>query len=383
MESLGKMPAQTKSVFERFHEVVENRHDYAQEWKARTGGKVIGFLCTYVPEEIIYAAGALPVRILGGLQPQEISEAHISGMYCTFCRDCLAQGLLGRYSYLDGIVFAKSCMHIQQTYWSWNWHLSPSYSYFVGMPSVLGTPQAKKKLVFELSSFKTSLEKWLGKTITDENLDQGIDSVNINRHYLRDLYELRKADPPLLSGKEAATVALSSMLSDKKEHSAWLGQFISELPHRHNGLKRRPRLMVIGSENHDLELYQIIEDVGANIVVEESCVGSRYFWNQVTPQADRLSAIADRYLTRPRCPLKDLPERQRPSHILNLATDWQVQGAILIQQKFCWPHGFDLPAIDRVLKENGIPTTSLELDITLHRASVRTRAEALLEMLVI
>lgn len=141
--------------------------------------------------------------------------------------------------------------------------------------------------------------------------------------------------------------------------------------------------MVIGSENHDLELYQIIEDVGANIVVEESCVGSRYFWNQVTPQADRLSAIADRYLTRPRCPLKDLPERQRPSHILNLATDWQVQGAILIQQKFCWPHGFDLPAIDRVLKENGIPTTSLELDITLHRASVRTRAEALLEMLAI
>ena len=70
----------------------------------RTGGKVIGYFCTYVPEEILHAAGVLPVRILGSHEPQDVTEPHIFGMYCPFCRDCLAQGLQGRYDYLDGIM---------------------------------------------------------------------------------------------------------------------------------------------------------------------------------------------------------------------------------------------------------------------------------------
>lgn len=370
-------------VLERFNEIVERRHEYARAWKARTGGKVIGFLCTYVPEEILYAAGVLPVRIVGGLEPQEISEAHITSMYCTFCRDCLAQGLLGRYDYLDGIVFAKSCMHIQQTYWSWTWHLSPAFSHFLGMPSVLGTPQAKDRLISELASLKASLERWLGKPIADSDLDQGIDILNTHRRRLRELYELRKSAPPRLSGAEAAAAVISSMLSDKREHNGWLEQLLAELPQRHNGPLPGARLMVVGSENHDLELYRVIEAAGANVVIEESCMGSRYFWNQAVPGQDRLGAIATRYLTRPRCPLKDVPERRRLEHILNLARDWHVQGALLIQQKFCTPHGLDLPLIERVLRENDIPSTAVELDVTLHKGSVRTRAEALLEMIEI
>ncbi|MBF8266117.1 MAG: bzdN, partial [Dehalococcoidia bacterium] len=84
------------SAVDRLHTVFKERHQYAREWKARTGGKVVGTFCTYVPEEIIYAAGMLPVRLFGAHEPQEVSERHIASMYCPFCRDVLAQGLLGR-----------------------------------------------------------------------------------------------------------------------------------------------------------------------------------------------------------------------------------------------------------------------------------------------
>ena len=80
-------------TIQRVHEVVNNRHQYAQEWKAKTGRKVMGYFCTYVPEEIIYAAGILPVRILGSHEPQTVTEPHIFGMYCPVCRDSLAQGV--------------------------------------------------------------------------------------------------------------------------------------------------------------------------------------------------------------------------------------------------------------------------------------------------
>ncbi len=33
-----------------------------EEWKAE-GKKVVGFFCTYVPEEILYAANILPYRV--------------------------------------------------------------------------------------------------------------------------------------------------------------------------------------------------------------------------------------------------------------------------------------------------------------------------------
>ncbi|MDP7239640.1 MAG: benzoyl-CoA reductase, partial [Dehalococcoidia bacterium] len=79
---------------EGFQQITDNRHQYAKQWKERTGGKVVGCLCTYTPEEVIHAAGALPVRVLGGHQPQDITEPHIYNMYCSFCRDILSQTLL-------------------------------------------------------------------------------------------------------------------------------------------------------------------------------------------------------------------------------------------------------------------------------------------------
>ena len=44
-------------MFGKFREIVDNRHDYAQDWKERTKGKILGYLCTYGAEELAYAAG--------------------------------------------------------------------------------------------------------------------------------------------------------------------------------------------------------------------------------------------------------------------------------------------------------------------------------------
>ena len=38
------------------------------------GKKVFGWLCTYVPEEIIHAAGALPLRITGYSEEKELDD---------------------------------------------------------------------------------------------------------------------------------------------------------------------------------------------------------------------------------------------------------------------------------------------------------------------
>ena len=94
-----------------------------------------------------------------------------------------------------------------------------------------------------------------------------------------------------------------------------------------------------------------------------------------------MEAIAARYVDRIPCPTKDWPERRRIGHIRQLAKDWNVKGAIIVQQKFCDPHEIDIPAIIKALKEDGVPAQVLELDVTVPLGQFKTRIEAFLEIL--
>lgn len=369
----------------KFTDVYEKRHEYAKEWKTKTGGKVVGYFCTYVPEEILYAAGILPVRILGGHEPPNLAVPHMFDMWCPFSRDCLSQGLQGKYSYLDGVMIAQSCLHVRQSFGSWQIHIPHEWDYYLCMPNCVRSPRAKSFLAGELADFKKSIEKWTGKVIANDNLDKAIETYNTNRHLMKKVYEFRKAGNPPITGTEAMTMVVASQLMDKDEHNGLLQKLVKELPNRKIDRETGVRLMIVGSENDDLKFLQMVESIGGTFVVDDHCTGSRYFWNEVMPESDRLQALANRYCDRIPCPSKDWgpdePSRLRFPHILNLAREYKAQGVVVIQQKFCDPHETDIPSLRRYLEDNGIPTYFLEFDVTVPIGQFRIRIEAFLEQI--
>ena len=368
-------------VFETFREWIDNRHEYAKAWKERTNNKIVGYFCTYVPEEILYAAEILPVRILGSHEPPTVTEPYIFAMFCPLCRDCLAQGLKGRFDYLDGIVEGQSCLHLRQTFNAWRLHIPIDYTHWIHVPHGVQTPHAIPYLSQELAKFQQSLEKWIGKKITNEDLDRGIKILNRNRELMRRVYEYRKLDNPKITGLEVMEMVLSSQMTDKEEHNKLLEQLLQELPNRK--LDRNPgvRLMIIGSEDDDRVFMKNVEDLDATFVIDEHCTGSRYLWNDVVPNEDRLLAIATRYVQRVPCPSKDWPEFTRIQHAVDLAKQFRIQGALVIQNKFCDPHGIEVPPLREALKDIGVPTYPLEFDVTVPWGQFRTRVEAFLETL--
>ncbi|MBF8304679.1 MAG: benzoyl-CoA reductase, bzd-type, subunit [Dehalococcoidia bacterium] len=370
------------SALDKFKEIVNNRHDYARQWKQRTGSKVLGYLCTYTAEELVYAAGILPVRIMGNREPQDVTEPYIYGMYCPYCRDCLAQGLLGRYDYLGGITDTHTCSHIRQTYDSWQKFVPVEFNHYVYMPSEVKSPKARDMFFVEMQQFKKALEDWTGKPISNAKLDRAIKVYNTNRKLLHQIYELRKQNPAPVSGEEIVYMVLASFFMDKAEHNKLLRQALTEIKQRPVSKKGKIRLITIGSENDDPALIELIESYNAQVVIDEQCTGTRYFWNEVIPQENRVMAIVQRYLDRPPCPMKDLQEvRVRPKFIMDLAREYNVQGAVLIRLKFCDPHEYDLPIIRRNLEEAGIPTLTLERDIITPVGQFKTRIGAFMEML--
>jgi benzoyl-CoA reductase subunit C len=341
----------------------------------------MGYFCTYVPEEILLAAGVLPVRILGSHEPQDVTVPHIFGMFCPFCRDCLAQGLKGKYDYLDGIIIAQSCLHVRQAFTSWEKHVPVDFSYYLCMPHHVQSPRALPYLTGELEQFKTAVEDWTGKTISNEDLDEAVSVYNESRRLMHEVYKHRQSDKPPLTGEEAMEMVISGQMTDKREHNEELKKIVAELPKRSNGRQTGSRLMILGSEDDDLEFINMVESCGATFVVDDHCTGTRYFWNEVEPRENRLEAIAKRYIDRVPCPTKDWMARQRIDHIVQLAHDWKVDGAIVIQQKFCDPHELDIPAIRKRLEAEDIKTLFLEFDVTVPIGQFKVRVEAFLEMI--
>ncbi len=358
-----------------------HRAEYAKQWKQRTGRKIVGYFCTYAPEELMYAAGILPVRILGSHEVQDVTEPHIFAMFCPFCRDCLAQGLKGRFDYLDGIMIAQSCLHIRQAFTSWQKHVPVDYSYYLPMPHHVQSPHATPFLTKELEVFRASLEQWLGRKIEDQAIADAIDVYNRNRQLLWRVYEARQGPNPPLTGEEAMEMVLSSQMTDKAEHNAALESLLARLPQRKTDRPTGIRLMILGSEDDDIGFINMVESCGATFVVDDHCTGTRYFWNNVEPNGNLLTSIAARYVQRIPCPTKDWPMRSRVPHALALAKKYGVQGAIIMQQKFCDPHELDIPALTRALNQAGVKTLFLEFDVTVPVGQFKVRVEAFLEML--
>ena len=363
----------------KFKEILENRHEYAKEWKRRAGGKVLGYFETYMPEEIVYAAGMLPARVLARHEPDDLTDRQMYGN-CYATKDMLNQFMLGRYDYVDGLVHAEGCQWVFLAYKNIINNNPDYFNHYVFVPDYPDTRTSRTLLRSELAVFKEHLEAWTGEAITDEALDRAIDVYNTNRRLLRQIYELRKDDRPLILGSEVMETVLACQVMDKAEANEMLAEFIVELQER-EPLEDRVRLMLTGSETWDAELERLVESLGANIVIDDLYNGSSYIWNEVIPRRDRLMAIASRYIERPHHAVKDNNWRRRPDHIYRLYEDFQADGVIIAKQIYCHPHGTDNYMVWKLLRERDIPFHFFERDTTLPRDETRLRIEALINMI--
>ncbi|MFC1946994.1 2-hydroxyacyl-CoA dehydratase [Chloroflexota bacterium] len=370
------------TIMDEFHEMVSSPHEFARNWKTETGGKVLGYMCSNVPEELIYSTGVLPIRLLGSNEPEDVTKPYIfQAGYCSFARDCFAQALQGRYDYIDGITYSACCPHIAEVYYDWQRYVPVSFSYQLHLPTNLQGKHTKKYLTGELEDFKRSLEEWVGKGIHLDRFDNAVEIYNRNRHLMADIYELLKDVKQKITAAEAAEIAISGMLIDKEKHNQMLEQAIKEIRAREGSVNSGPRIMLLGSVNNNIEVISFIESLGAHVVVDDYCTGRRYYQTDVNFELNRIAALASRLMARPPCPLKDLPERRRPVYYADIIDNFRVEGAIYTFQRLCDPHGLDYPVIEKTFAEKGVPMLKLELDYNVPVGQLRTRTEAFLEML--
>ncbi len=366
-------------VLEQLTTLLSTRHEVARNWKSQNK-RVVGWTCTYTPEEIIYAADILPVRILGSSESTRLADAYCPGNMCSFCRSCFDLALKGDYDYLDGYVASNSCDNRGKIYDLWRHHVQLPYTYLMNTPHT-NTEEAHDFFYDELVRFRESLEKAFGPSISDQSLRKAVKVYNENRTLLKRVYGLRMENLPLISGVEALEIVLSSMLTPKDEHNKLLNRLLREVSDRSDPPKGGVRLLVSGSVMDDAELLRIVEAAGGSVVADDLCTGSRYFWDLVDSDAEPLRVIARRYLDKVPCPFTYQSE-DRFKHVMDMAKRYGAEGAIIFVLKFCDTHMFDAPLLKEELELSGLPVLYLEWEHAMTGiAQLRTRIEAFIEMI--
>jgi bzd-type benzoyl-CoA reductase N subunit len=398
------MAANHRRLMEILGTFTEAQENPYPGWPDRyPGHRAMGYFCTYVPEEIIHAAGFVPVRIRSSSEPPSRADAHLQSYTCALCRSALDQALRGDLSFLRGVVFPHTCDTIQALTDIWRMNFPDLYVETIVQPVNLSSPSTRPYLIAELQRFRHSLEEFISREITNQAISASIEPYNEKRRLLAQLHDLRDR----LTAPELFAATSAGFVMPPQEYNQLLGELVEllaeegisippSLPGRGRGRvdpykprSKGPGLILVGAVLDDPAILTIVEELGARIVGDDLCTGSRYFAPPAVADGDPIAALADRYLHRLPCPAKYHPDHQPGEHLLKLVNEacpepsrrTKADGVVFVLQKFCDPHAFDYAMVKEKLDAAAVPHLRLEMEHAPALDQWRTRLQAFLEMI--
>jgi benzoyl-CoA reductase subunit C len=370
------------AILNEFRETADNSADYLRNWKSRTGKRILGYFCTNTPEEIIHAAGLLPVRIMSSPASISLAARHLQSYSCSLVQNSLEAALRGDLNFLDGTVFPHTCDSIQRLSDIWSENIRFSFHWDVVLPVKLHTESARVYLLKELSRFRRGLEDFVGRPIADEDLRTSISLCNQTRALLRAFYRLRTAAPDRFTASQILSVVRCAAFMPKEEFNPKLQRLLEAPASMQTGSDRRVRLFVAGSVCNHAPVFDLFDGSGAALVGDDLCTGWRYFSADAPAAGDPLEALAARLTRRVPCPCKHNPELDRGDDLLERVAETRAQGVVFLLLKFCDPHAFDYPYLKERLAGKKIPSLLLEIEPgSMPLGAIDTRLKAFIETL--
>ncbi|MBS7640954.1 2-hydroxyacyl-CoA dehydratase [Candidatus Bathyarchaeota archaeon] len=386
--------------FKFVNEVYKDPIRKVKELRGKTGRKIIGYICAYPPLEILTAADTIPFRVFGDVN-EPITEGNriLPPVICSYVRSIVDLGMKGRFDFLDGLIWSHSCDCMHKGGFVYTSCVSKPVHYILEIPTTT-SEEAINFFKYELMEFKGWLEKLLGREFSMDCLKEAIEKHNRQRELVKRLYDLKREDPPLITGTDTLKIISVIEALPVEEGNRILEEVLEEAEEYGSRPKKRgARLMIWGSIIDSPALLQIIEENGAYVVVDDTCVCSRQFWlhsnnPHVKTTGDLMENLAKRYLIEVKCPRlyigsygtlkkdykRDLEERF--GYLKDYISKWKVDGVILHSLRCCDVHGYEVPQVKDYLDMLGIPSIYIEPEYDAKTLPpLKTRIQAFLETL--
>ncbi|MDD4603984.1 MAG: 2-hydroxyacyl-CoA dehydratase family protein [Bacteroidales bacterium] len=375
-----------KQILGTFSQVSGTLMNPSLEALKKAGGRIMGYTCSVVPEEIMIAAGLMPFRLRGSMSDgTDLADQYFTSWNCSFPRHCFNLALQGQYDFLDGLVVAGTCDTMRYVYDNWKkGPLNTPLLFQLNMPHVSGKVMSSY-FRDELAGFRSWLQTAFSVSLTDDRIWEAIRLCNRTRSLQQALYGLRKSNCPPITASDIVSVMVAGVSLPKEAYNADLAKLLNALQDQPVEQQHyRARILLIGSGGDDRIITSMAENLGATVVSDHTCFGGKLNYQTIPETSqDPLQAIADYHiLTRPFCPKIGGAYEIRKQVVLDLIREYRIDGFIGQRMGCCDCWSGELFSLREDLKAEGIPGLILEREyIPDSEGQMETRIQAFIETL--
>jgi len=283
-------------------DVYENREKYLRRWK-ESGRKSVMTLGCDVPDEVIIAAGMLPVRCPGIYSPQPMADKYLEMSFGPLWRAMFEKIVSGENAQLyDYIAISKSSDMLTRIYYYLRElkRFEPERPIapiaFIDLDLISRNMSAQYYNEKVTRRFIETVEGWTGAKIKAEALKHACEVCNENRSALAAFAALRRGEKCRVTGSEALTVIGASLFMEKEECTKLVNELCRDAENWPEVSAKA--LYFSGSQQESREVYELIEELGGNVIAEDHDWGDRHYDRNVDLSLESVSGIVDRYMFR-------------------------------------------------------------------------------------
>ncbi|QUN06988.1 2-hydroxyacyl-CoA dehydratase [Shewanella yunxiaonensis] len=379
---MKELLARKKEIMALFKDVLEPKESIViSDWK-KDGGKIIGCLYNYFPEEIITAAGFLPYRVNAlNSQGTELAEPRFSQINCSLVRHFYNEAAKGAQDFLDGLVTVNNCDHLRRLFDNWQDQIDTGFFYFIPLPKKAGELQIEE-FCKKISAFKSRFEEFFRISISDESLKTAIRVHNVTKNLQRQLYDFRAQGCSLISAADVMTIMIASHCFPRERFNTLLSELVNICQsYKFEADANAKKVMVIGGELDNSNILQLIEESGAFVITDSLGYGTRDCKKDIPLSNNPISDIANYYLSIKPCDPRFFGTTyERNQYVQDLLDSHNVDGIIGIRILQCDHWAFELLNMKKLSKRNSIPYLNLETEYIFSGVGqTKTRVQAFIE----
>ena len=333
--------------------VEDDTYPTLSRWR-ESGRKILGHFQVYFPEEIAHAADMLPFKVRGGTVEPTHADSRFGSYLCSILKTSMELVLSDRVK-LDMFVTHPICDAARNlaAVWGRNFDYPCQILY---LPQNANSGYTATYLQGEYDRLQSTVEEISGNRVTQEALSQSIALFNRNRALLRELYEIKRDTPWLVSAEDAYCLVAISGLIPKEEHNLLLETVLPMIRSRTDAKKEdRIRIVFEGGfcEQPPLDLIRMVGQT-CYVVDDDLLIGLRWILEDIPTEGDLLHNLADAYLEKSSySPVQHDLRKPKEKMLQQRVEQSGAEAVILTAAKMCEPGLEEQVAYTHTLDKDG------------------------------
>ena len=371
-----------KEIINEFKAIADNPRKAMDDYKKETGKGAVGIMPVYCPEEIVHAAGYLPIGMWGA-QKKQISKArtYLTPFACSIMQSVMELQLEGVYDDLEAVIFSVPCDTLKCMSQKWN---RP-------VPAIVFTHPQNRKIakdaanVFAREEFnivKEKLEDILDVHISNKAIKNSIAVYNENRAACREFSDVAAEYAAVVTPSDRHAVIKARWFMEKSRHTALVKELIAALKAEPAPEFKGKKIIVTGIQVEPYDVLDIFQENGFAIVADDLAQETRNFRQDVPDDDDALMALARAWNEFDGCSLATDANKPKGQMIIDAVKKYGADAVVVCMMKFCDPEEFDYPILLQEFEAAGVKNLYIEVDQeSTAFEQVKTRIQTFAEIL--